>query len=90
MPLQPYLVQNFALIFQTEILFEELVQNFELKRVGGAPKGHLFAPLVLALREGLALAKDLSLNRVRMASDCSNAVETNRVPERRTRLSVSS
>ena len=29
---------------------------------------------VLALREGLALAKGLSLNRVRMASDCANAV----------------
>ena len=46
MPLQPYLVQNFALIFQTEILFEELVQNFELKRVGGAPKRHKFASLI--------------------------------------------
>jgi len=29
---------------------------------------------VLALREGLALAKGLSLNRVRMASNCANAV----------------
>ena len=29
---------------------------------------------VLALREGLALAKDLSLNWVRMASDCANAI----------------
>ena len=29
---------------------------------------------VLALREGLALANDLSLSRVRMASDCANAV----------------
>jgi len=27
----------------------------------------------LALREGMALAKDLSLRRVRMASDCANA-----------------
>jgi len=25
--------------------FGESVQNFELKRVGGAPKGHQFAPL---------------------------------------------
>ena len=25
--------------------FGNVVQNFELKRVGGAPKGHLFAPL---------------------------------------------
>jgi len=30
---------------------------------------------VLALREGLALANDLSLSRVRMASDCANAVQ---------------
>ena len=29
---------------------------------------------VLALREGLALANDLSLSRLRMASDCANAV----------------
>ena len=29
---------------------------------------------VLALRVGLALANDLSLSRVRMASDCANAV----------------
>ena len=29
---------------------------------------------VLALREGLALANDLSLSRVRMTSDCANAV----------------
>ena len=27
--------------------FGELVQNFELKRVGGAPKSHQFAPLVV-------------------------------------------
>ena len=25
--------------------FNEVVQNFELKRVGGGPKGHQFAPL---------------------------------------------
>ena len=25
--------------------FKKIVQNFELKRVGGAPKSHLFAPL---------------------------------------------
>ena len=25
---------------------EEVVQNFEIKRVEGAPKGHLFAPLI--------------------------------------------
>ena len=25
--------------------FEEIVQNIKLKRVGSAPKGHLFAPL---------------------------------------------
>ena len=29
--------------------FEKLVQNFKLKRVGGAPKGHPFAPLVETL-----------------------------------------
>ena len=27
-----------------ESYFGEVVQNFELKRVRGAPKGHLFAP----------------------------------------------
>jgi hypothetical protein len=26
--------------------FRKLVQVFELKRIGGAPKGHQFAPLV--------------------------------------------
>jgi ribonuclease HI len=31
---------------------------------------------VLELREGLALANDLSLSRVRMASDCANAVRS--------------
>jgi ribonuclease HI len=31
---------------------------------------------VLALREGLALANDLSLSQVRMASDCANAVRS--------------
>ena len=25
--------------------FKEVVQNFELKRVGGGPKGHQFAPI---------------------------------------------
>ena len=29
-----------------ESYFGEVVQNFELKRVGGAPKGRPFAPLV--------------------------------------------
>jgi len=28
---------------------EKVVQNFELKRVGGAPKDHLFAPLKLII-----------------------------------------
>ena len=27
--------------------FGESVQNFELKRVGGAPKGHQYAPLII-------------------------------------------
>ena len=31
---------------------------------------------VLALREGLALANNLSLSQVRMASDCANAVRS--------------
>ena len=26
--------------------FGEVVQNFELKRIGGAPKDHQFAPLL--------------------------------------------
>jgi len=38
-------VQNFVLPFQNKILFEKIVQNFELKRVGEALKGHLFASL---------------------------------------------
>ena len=45
MPLQLSLVQSFVLIFKTRSQFGELVQNFELKRIGGAPKGHQFAPL---------------------------------------------
>ena len=31
---------------------------------------------VLVLRKGLALANDLSLSQVRMASDCANAVRS--------------
>jgi hypothetical protein len=31
---------------------------------------------VLAFKEGLALANDLALRRVRMASDCANAVRS--------------
>ena len=30
-----------------ESYFEKIVQNFELKRVEGAPKGHLFTPLCI-------------------------------------------
>ena len=30
--------------------FGEVVQNFELKRVGGAPKGHPLAPLFIIER----------------------------------------
>ena len=30
-----------------EFYFEKLVQYFELKRVGGAPKGYPFAPLII-------------------------------------------
>ena len=44
MHLQPFLVQNFVLILQIEISFWKLVQNFELKRVGGAPKGRQLTP----------------------------------------------
>ena len=49
-PLQLSLVQNFVLILQNDISIwkisiGELVQNFELKRVGGAPKSYPFAPL---------------------------------------------
>ena len=29
--------------------FQEVVQNFELKRVGGAPKGHQLRPQVLLI-----------------------------------------
>ena len=34
-----------------EFYFEKIVQNFELKSVGGAPKDHLFAPLVKVKNE---------------------------------------
>ena len=49
-PLQLSLVQNFVLILQNDISIwkisiGELVQNFELKRVGGAPKDYPFALL---------------------------------------------
>ena len=32
-----------------EFYFEEVVQNFELTRVGGAPKSHPCAPLTLTI-----------------------------------------
>ena len=31
--------------FKIEFYFRKVVQNFELKKIGGAPKGHSFAPL---------------------------------------------
>ena len=41
MSFQPFLVQIFLLILKN---VGELVKKFELKRIGGAPKGHQFAP----------------------------------------------
>ena len=46
MHFQPSLVQSFVLIFKMKSYFGEVVQNFELKRVGGAPKGHQLTPLM--------------------------------------------
>ena len=45
MHLQPSLIQNFVLFFsEMGSHFEKLVYNVELKKVGGAPKGHLLHP----------------------------------------------
>jgi len=41
--------------------FREVVQNFKLKRVGGAPKGHLFAPLLELKLMGIILSMILGL-----------------------------
>jgi len=49
MHLQPFLVQSFVLISEIEIYFEEIVQNFELKRIGGALKGHQLTPPIKRL-----------------------------------------
>jgi hypothetical protein len=35
--------------------FRKVVQIFEIKRVGGAPKGHPFAPLTFDVLKGLYL-----------------------------------
>ena len=43
--LQPSLIQNIVLVFQNGFHFGKLVQYFELKRVGGAPKDYPFASL---------------------------------------------
>ena len=52
--LQPSLVQNFVLFFKMSLYyffkmgshFKKLIQNFEFKRVRGAPNDHPFAPLL--------------------------------------------
>jgi hypothetical protein len=46
-PIQSYLVQIFALILRSH--FEELLQNFELKMIGGATKDHQLTPLSRAI-----------------------------------------
>ena len=45
MHLQSYLVQNLYYFSKIRSYFKKLVQNFELKRVGGAHKCYQFAPL---------------------------------------------
>ena len=43
--IQPSLVQNLYYFPKVKSHFEKLLQNFELKRVGGVPKGPQFVPL---------------------------------------------
>ena len=47
---QPFLVQIFVQLLQMRFYFEEVLQIFVLKRVGGAPMSHPFAHLAQTMK----------------------------------------